>query len=598
MLNRLGKRLGSAVAVLFVVSLLTFCALHVVPGDTATLILGTDATQEALDQLRASMGLDRSLPEQYFSWIYGVCTGDWGTSRTYSAPVWDVIASTLPVTLALAVYATAMALVAALVLGCVSALRPGGAVDVVSRTIMQLAGAVPGFWLAVLCMLLFAARLGWFPVSGCVSFADDPVGCVRSLTLPASVLACGELGVLIRTVRSCVMDALQQEYMLATQVKGLTRARTVLTYVLRTSLSAPITVAGLQMAKLVGGTAAVERVFALPGLGNLLLVAVEQRDVMLVQGIVVFVTLAVVLVNLAVDLLAGGNGGQAVSGGGPGGAAARAVRGRRGSRRCLVAGLALVCAVALMGALSLVWTPCDPTAMDLALRFAGPSLEHPFGCDQFGRDILSRCMTAAVPALSVGLGSVVLGSVVGVAFGAFAAMGSQRLRTVCMRVTDALMAFPGVLLAMVLVLVLGRGLNSVLVAVAVFMVPVFARLTCQITTDVAGSLYVKAARIAGLRPLPVLVRHVLPNTAPLLLTQLTARIGSAMLLEASLSFLGLGVQPPVVSWGYMLSEALPYVTSHPGLAVAPGVMLMAAALGFNLVGDALNDRLLSRGGAR
>ncbi len=130
------------------------------------------------------------------------------------------------------------------------------------------------------------------------------------------------------------------------------------------------------------------------------------------------------------------------------------------------------------------------------------------------------------------------------------------------------------------------------------MVPVFARLTCQITLDVAGGLYVKAARIAGLRPLPILVRHVLPNTAPLLLTQLTARIGSAMLLEASLSFLGLGVQPPVVSWGYMLSEALPYVTSHPSLAVAPGVMLMVAALGFNLVGDALNDRLLAREGAR
>ena len=343
MVKRLVKRLGAAVAVLFMVSLLTFCALHVVPGDTATLVLGTDATQEALDQLRASMGLDRSLPEQYFSWIYGVFTGDWGTSRTYSAPVWGVIASTLPVTLALAVYATVLALAAALVLGCVSALRPGGVVDVVSRTIMQLAGAVPGFWLAVLCMLFFAARLGWFPVSGYVPFASDPAGCVRSLTLPACVLACGELGVLIRTVRSCVMDALQQEYMLATQVKGLARARVVLVYVLRTSLSAPITVAGLQMAKLVGGTAAVERVFALPGLGNLLLVAVEQRDIMLVQGIVVFVTLAVVLVNLVVDLLTAGAASKAGVTGGSVARGTRVARELAGTRRCLVAGLALVC---------------------------------------------------------------------------------------------------------------------------------------------------------------------------------------------------------------------------------------------------------------
>lgn len=594
MAKTLAGRCGAALAVLFVVSLLTFAALHVVPGDTATLVLGTDATPQALQQLRESMGLDRSLPEQYVSWICGVLTGDWGTSRTYGAPVWQVIAQTLPVTLLLAVYATAVALAVSCVLGVASAMRPGGVVDVVSRTLMQLASAVPGFWLAVVCMLFFAANLGWFPVSGYVPLTQDPAGCVRSLTLPALVLACGELGVLIRTVRSSVMDALQQEYMLATQVKGLTRARAIVTYVLRASLSAPITVAGIQMAKLVGGTAAIERVFALPGLGNLLLGAVEQRDVMLVQGIVVFVTVAVVVVNLLVDLLtvrAAGRGMSATSGAG------KSVGSPRGCRGLvsLVVGLVLVGAVAAMGLISLVWTPYDISAMDLTARFALPSLEHPFGCDQFGRDVLSRCMAAAVPALAVGVGSVVLGAFVGAGLGALAAMGSSRVRAIIMRLTDALMSFPGILLAMVLVLVLGRGLSSVLVAVAVFMVPVFARLTCQVTLEVASGLYVKAARVAGLGTPAVFVRHILPNVAPILLTQLTARIGSAMLLEASLSFLGLGVQPPMASWGYMLSEALPYVTLHPALAVAPGALLMAAALGWNLVGDALNDRMLGRG---
>ena len=166
MAKTLAGRCGAALAVLFVVSLLTFAALHVVPGDTATLVLGTDATPQALQQLRESMGLDRSLPEQYVSWICGVLTGDWGTSRTYGAPVWQVIAQTLPVTLLLAVYATAVALAVSCVLGVASAMRPGGVVDVVSRTLMQLASAVPGFWLAVVCMLFFAANLGWFPVSG------------------------------------------------------------------------------------------------------------------------------------------------------------------------------------------------------------------------------------------------------------------------------------------------------------------------------------------------------------------------------------------------------------------------------------------------
>lgn len=261
----------------------------------------------------------------------------------------------------------------------------------------------------------------------------------------------------------------------------------------------------------------------------------------------------------------------------------------------LVAGSVLVGLTVLVALVSLLWTPCDPTAMDLPSRFAPPSPEHPLGCDHFGRDVLSRCMVAARPALLVGVGSVVLGAAAGAALGAAAGMGSRAVRSVCMRVADALMAFPGILLAMVLVLVLGRGLASVLLAVAVFMVPVFARLTCQVVLEVRGSLFVKAARAAGLGPVRTTVRHVLPNIAPQLLTQLSARIGTAMLLEASLSFLGLGVQPPMTSWGYMLSEAMPYVTGHPGLAVAPGLFLMAAALGFNLVGDGLNDLALRKG---
>lgn len=304
MLRAATQRIGSAVAVLFAVSLLAFAALRVVPGDAATLMLGLDATPEAVLQLRDAMGLDKPLPEQYVSWLFGVLAGDWGVSSMYGRGVWEVIAGTLPVTLGLAVYATLVALAVSCVLGVASALRPGSAVDVVSRTLMQLCSAVPGFWLAVLGMLLFSARLGWFPVSGYTPFAEDPLECIRSLTLPALVLAAGECGVLIRTVRSSAMEALGQECMLAARVKGLTRLRTVVVYVLRGALVAPLTVAGLQMAKMMGGTAVVERVFALPGLGFLLLSAVEQRDLMLVQGIVVFVTVAVVLVSLAVDLAA------------------------------------------------------------------------------------------------------------------------------------------------------------------------------------------------------------------------------------------------------------------------------------------------------
>lgn len=303
MLASVARRIGQGVIVLLVVTLVTFVALHVIPGDAASLALGTDATPERLAALRASMGTDKPLPEQYVAWIGGVLTGNWGTSSLYGTDVWGVIAPTLPLTVTLAVYATLLALVVALVLGVASALRPGSVLDAFGRTVMQLAGAVPGFWLAILLMLAFGARLGWFPISGYVPLTQDFWGCLRSLTLPAAALAAGECGMLLRIVRSSVMDSLTRDYMLAPRVKGLSRVRTVFAYALRGTWTAPLTVAGLQLAKLLGGTVVVESVFALPGLGRLLLTAVEQRDVMLLQGIVLFVTAAVVVVSLVVDVL-------------------------------------------------------------------------------------------------------------------------------------------------------------------------------------------------------------------------------------------------------------------------------------------------------
>ncbi len=303
MLRAVAQRVGASLVVLVVVSIMTFVVLRVLPGNPALLALGLEATSERVSALSEAMGLDEPLPVQYVSWMGGVLTGDWGTSSMYGTPVLGVIAGTLPVTFALAAYAMVLALAVSVPLGVLSALKPGSAVDVVARTAMQLGTAAPAFWLAILLMLLFAGELGWFPVSGFVPFSESVGGALRSLTLPAVVLAVGESGVLIRTVRSSTMSALARDCMLSAQVKGLTRVRTVAVYALRSALVAPLTVAGMQLAKLVGGTAVVESVFALPGLGRLLLTAVEQRDLMLVQGIVLFATTAVVLVTLVVDLL-------------------------------------------------------------------------------------------------------------------------------------------------------------------------------------------------------------------------------------------------------------------------------------------------------
>ncbi|MBR2834888.1 MAG: ABC transporter permease [Coriobacteriales bacterium] len=268
---------------------------------------------------------------------------------------------------------------------------------------------------------------------------------------------------------------------------------------------------------------------------------------------------------------------------------------RRGHRISWYIAVVFSAITVIVCLVSLVWTPYDPSAMDLPMRFALPSWSHPFGCDQFGRDILSRTMVAAQPACAVGFGAVSLGALAGSAIGVIATMGSRVMRAVLMRIIDGIMAFPGIMLALMLVLVMGRGLLSALIAVSVFVLPTFARISYQLSLDVNQSLAVRAAQSYGCSPVRIALCHVVPHIASALLVQLSAAIGTAMLLEAALSFLGLGIQPPLASWGTMLSESFTYVILHPHIAVAPGCALLGSVLGFNMLGDVISDVLTQRG---
>ena len=302
MLKLVVRRLLSAIAVLFVVSLITFVVRLCIPGDPAQLILGVEATPEKVEALRASMGLDRPWYVQYMHWIQGVLTGNWGTSYLYGENVWTLICQRLPVTFSVALLSMAAALVVSAILGILAALKKGSPMDLLSRTVMQIGGAVPSFWLAMLFMLLFSSYLGWFPVTGYTAPGENFGAFLKCIALPSLVLAIGELGILIRIVRSSMLTALQQDFMMSANVKGLPPARAIVHYALRSAIIAPITISGMQLAKLLGGTVIVETIFALPGIGRLMLTAVEQRDIILLQGIVLFITSMVVLVSLVTDL--------------------------------------------------------------------------------------------------------------------------------------------------------------------------------------------------------------------------------------------------------------------------------------------------------
>lgn len=303
MLKLLVRRLLSALAVLFVVSFITFVVLLCIPGDAAQLVLGVDATPEKIAALREAMGLNEPWYIQYLDWIGGVLRGDWGTSYVYGENAWTLLCQRLPVTFSVALLSMLIAVVLSAVLGILAALKKDSPLDILARTVMQLGGALPSFWLAMLFMLFFASYLGWFPITGYTPMSEGFGACLRSIALPSVVLAIGELGILIRIVRSSMLTALDQDFMLSARVKGLPPRAAIVRYALRSAVIAPITISGMQLAKLLGGTVIVETIFALPGIGRLMLTAVEQRDITLLQGIVLFITSMVVLVSLVTDLI-------------------------------------------------------------------------------------------------------------------------------------------------------------------------------------------------------------------------------------------------------------------------------------------------------
>ena len=256
-----------------------------------------------------------------------------------------------------------------------------------------------------------------------------------------------------------------------------------------------------------------------------------------------------------------------------------------------IAGFILSALVILMALACLVWTPYEPNAMNPRHRLQGPTLAHPLGTDQFGRDTLSRVMVGAVNSIIVGLVTVSIGLSIGVTLGLTAAWLKGWTDEVIMRFSDFLFGFPAVLSAIMITSILGPSLVNAMLAIGIFYIPVFSRLTRAVAMTVWERDYILAARAAGIGEPGIAWRHVLPNIVPPLLIQATIQFAVAILAEAGLSYLGLGAQPPHASWGRMLHEAQTFMGMAPWMAVFPGVAIALSVLGFNLLGDGLRDTL-------
>lgn len=297
------RRALQALGVLLGVSVLVFAIIHLVPGDPVRLALGTRFDQETYDALRSRAGLDQPLLQQYVSWLGGVVQGDFGVSFRSGQTVLSMVTERLPATLSLAGAAVVVALLIALPLGVLSAIRQGSRTDTIATAISQFGISVPDFWMGILLILLFSLTLGWLPASGYVGLSEDPLEWVKRLILPGVTVGVVSGAVLTRFVRSSVLESLGQDFVRTAQSKGLSERRIIREHVLPNALVPVITVTGLQLAYLLSGVVVVEAVFAWPGLGQLALDAVQDRDYPVLQGAVMLFAGFFLLVNLLVDLL-------------------------------------------------------------------------------------------------------------------------------------------------------------------------------------------------------------------------------------------------------------------------------------------------------
>ena len=289
--------------IVLIVSAITFAMIDLLPGDAAHVFAGPESSAETLAAIRQEMGLNAPVIVRYFRWIGRAASGDLGLSMVTREPVWGALATRLPVTLELLLFAQLMALSLAIPASMICARKPDGVFDRVLTAVAFASISLPNFVMAILLVFLFVLRLGWLPATSFAPLSEGLSANVRSLLLPGLSIALVEWVILFRVLRSDLITTLGEDFILLARSKGLGSVRVLFRHALRPSSLNLLTVIGLQMGHLIGGALVVEMVFALPGIGRLLVTAIYSRDVFMIQGCVLWITLGYVSINLLVDVL-------------------------------------------------------------------------------------------------------------------------------------------------------------------------------------------------------------------------------------------------------------------------------------------------------
>ena len=295
------NRIANFIVTIFVVSIIVFAAMNVLPGDPALTILGLDATEDSLNALREKLGLNEPLINRYFSWVVNAFSGNFGVSHSFSVPVSELIIERLPLTVSLAIFGMLCTIFLAFVLGVFAAANHQRAGDWGVMIISQLGIAVPAFWLSILLVLLFAVKLRWLPPGGFPGW-ENPIDALRSLIMPTLALTLVQSAVLARVTRSSMLEIKRQDYIRTAQASGLHHRRILWLHTLPNALIPIVTIIGMQFAALVTGTIVIENVFYLPGLGKLIFQSISNRDLPTVQALVMLFAAIVIVANFIVDI--------------------------------------------------------------------------------------------------------------------------------------------------------------------------------------------------------------------------------------------------------------------------------------------------------
>ena len=297
------KRFITLVATLVATSVVVFLVLEILPGNAAQILMGPDASPDAVEAMARKLGIDRPAVERYWDWLSGMLVGDLGLSYAYSTPVGELVLERLTLTVPLALMAMTLTTVLALVAGIYAAARHNKLGDVGIMGLTQVGIAIPNFWFAILLILLFSVHLKWFSAGGFPGWEEGIVPGLRALMLPALSLAVVQAAILARFTRSAVLEVLREDFVRTARAKGVSQRATLWGHVLRNALIPVVTVMGLQFAELLAGTIVVESVFYLPGLGRLIFQSISNRDLIVVRNCVMLLAAMVVIVNFVVDVL-------------------------------------------------------------------------------------------------------------------------------------------------------------------------------------------------------------------------------------------------------------------------------------------------------